>query len=148
MKPFTQEQFWARVSKTDNCWEWQGYKNPQGYGKQGYQNKNWLTHRLSLYFSGIDIKDKIVCHHCDNPACVRPDHLYAGTKQDNSNDAKTRNRLWKASGIINPNNKLTDEQVLDIRNLKFGVAVEKYKGIVSRGHICHIKYNKKAWAHI
>lgn len=146
----TEKDFWAKVGKTtnDDCWNFMGFRNPQGYGKFSYQQKNWLSHRLALYFTGVDITNKIVCHTCDNPSCCNPKHLYAGTKQDNSNDAKNRNRLWSAPGITNPWHKLTDEQVLDIRKLPFTQALLKYGHLISRGHVCQIKYNKKSWKHI
>lgn len=151
MKPNTEKKFWNTVDKTSNhndCWEWQGFKNPAGYGKYSYNKFVWLTHRLALYFSGVDVQNKIVCHHCDNPCCCNPNHLYAGTKQDNSDDAKKRNRLWSAPGSQNPYSKLTESQVLDIRTLPFSKALTKYGDVVSRGQICQIKYNKKAWRHI
>lgn len=151
MRPNTEEKFWNTINKTsnpDDCWEWKGFKNPEGYGKYSFNKRNWLSHRLALHFSGVDITDKIVCHHCDNPSCCNPKHLYAGSKQDNANDAKSRNRLWSAPGSKNPYSKLTESQVLDIRALPFTLALQKYGHIVSRGHICHIKYNKTAWQHI
>lgn len=151
MRPNSENKFWQTIDKISNpngCWEWQGYRNPAGYGKYSFQGKIWLTHRLALHLSGVDVANKITCHHCDNPPCCNPKHLYAGTKQDNADDAKQRNRLWSAPGSQNPYSKLTESQVLDIRALPFKQAVDKYCHIVSRGQICQIRYNKKAWRHI
>jgi len=147
MKKNTKTDFWNKVKKTDNCWEWQGFCNPEGYGMFSYQGKNWLAHRFSLSQT-VNIDGAIVCHHCDNPKCVNPSHLYAGTKQSNSDDAKRRNRLWSAPGSSNPYAKLTEQEVLDIRQLPFSLAVNKYVPKVSKGHICKIKYSKSGWQHI
>lgn len=148
MTPNSEQDFWTRVNKTPGCWLWTGFCNPNGYGHFSYQGRNWLAHRLSLHLTGVDIESRLVCHHCDNPSCVRPDHLYAGTPQSNSADAQSRNRLWSAPGSLNPAARLTEAQVLDIRSLPFRQAVDRYSHIVSRGHICQIRYNKKAWRHI
>jgi hypothetical protein len=148
MRKNTEQDFWKHVDKTAACWNWQGFKNPQGYGYFSWQGRNWLTHRLSLHFAGIDVTGKIACHHCDNPSCVNPAHLYAGTKQSNSDDARNRNRLWRAAGSTNPNAKLTEQQVLDIKQLSYSEAVARYGHLVSRGQICHIRYSKNSWQHV
>jgi hypothetical protein len=149
MKTNTEYDFWQRLNRLPSgCWEYQGFKNLQGYGIFSYKSQRWLTHRLALEFQGVNIQGKIVCHHCDNPCCCNPAHLYAGTKQDNSDDAVNRNRLWSAPGSLNPYSKLTEQQVLDIRSLKFKQALDKYGHIASRGQICQIRYNKNSWKHI
>ena len=147
MRTNTEQDFWSKINKTSTCWEWQAFCNPSGYGHYSWQGRNWLAHRLALHFTGVDIVDKLVCHHCDNPCCCNPEHLYAGTSKSNSADAQSRDRLWSAPGELNPNAKLTETEVLDIRTLPFKQACEKYKHI-SRGHICQIRYNKKAWRHV
>lgn len=155
MKPNTEQDFWAKVDKSggpNSCWEWQGFctptRNGGGYGRFGYQGKAWQAHRLALLFSGVDITGKLACHHCDNRRCCNPAHLYAGDSKSNAQDAKDRNRHWRGSGVKNPNAKLTDEQVLDIRRLPYRQAVSKYGHIISTGHICSIKYQKHSWKHI
>ena len=148
MRRNTEQDFWDHVDKSGPCWTWTGFVNPNGYGHFSFNGKNWLTHRLSLYFTGVDITNKLVCHHCDNPSCVRPGHLYAGSLQSNAEDAKSRNRLWTAPGSSNPRAKLTEQQVEHIRCLPFAQAMETYGHIVSRGQICHIRYNKDSWRHI
>jgi hypothetical protein len=148
MRKLTEQDFWLRVNKlSTGCWEWTGLLNPQGYGCFHWQGKPVLAHRFSLSLTS-NITDKLVCHHCDNPRCVNPAHLYAGTAQTNSKDAKDRNRLWSAPGSKNPYSKLTESEVLDIRALPFSQAVNKYSNKVSRGQICHIRYSKSSWQHI
>lgn len=87
-------RFWARVDKTNGCWEWRGPKNPKGYGLFHYPRR-WVTtaHRVAWMITrGRVPQDLLVCHHCDNRGCVRPDHLFLGTAQDNANDMKAKGR--------------------------------------------------------
>ena len=83
------ERFWRKVVKTETCWLWTGAHLPAGYGMIGMPGggPNVLTHRFSYELHYGPIPDGLlVCHKCDNPPCVRPDHLYAGTQQDNVSD--------------------------------------------------------------
>lgn len=86
-------RFWVNVVKTDGCWIWTGNFNAFGYGRIGNNGKRELAHRFSwvLHYGPIP-KGLIVCHHCDNTACVRPDHLFIGTQQDNMDDMISKNR--------------------------------------------------------
>lgn len=80
----------------DACWEYDGYKNIDGYcelveqveGKRLYR----LAHRVAAHLEGYDIENLLVCHHCDNPSCVRPDHLFVGTHKDNMDDKIAKGR--------------------------------------------------------
>lgn len=88
-----QELFWKKVRRGDSCWEWIGAISTTGCGV--FRTKK--AHRVVAYWEGIlDHLDSelLVCHHCDNPRCVRPDHLYAGTHQDNMDDMMRRGR-WR-----------------------------------------------------
>lgn len=89
------ERFWKKVTKQPNgCWEWQGWKDPDGYGMFRYAcRKDTKAHRFSvMHLAGSDIKGKVVCHRCDNPGCVNPDHLFVGTQLDNIKDCFNKNR--------------------------------------------------------
>ena len=100
----TQARFWNKVnvipqSNSAQCWEWQGGTLPNGYGVASIgQSKTMLAHRFVASLTS-DITDKVVIHSCDNPLCVRPDHLIVGSQQDNIDDmfAKGRN-----SAKVNP----------------------------------------------
>ena len=92
--------FWSHVEKNDGCWIWKGSKSPRGYGYFNLKKQGWRAHRISwvLHHGPIET-GKIICHHCDNPSCVRPDHLFCGTDKDNLSDAARKGRM--ASGARN-----------------------------------------------
>lgn len=113
-----EKRYWDNVDqKSDNeCWEWKAAKTKAGYGIIYYDKKNRFAHRLSLEFQGINIPEKMyVCHKCDNPPCVNPNHLYVGTPYQNSQDKVNRNRHPK--GDRHYNYKLSENDVLEIRKL-------------------------------
>lgn len=88
------ESFLKKVNKTDNgCWQWTGIKDPNGYGRFNFDGKQSSAHRYSAkYLGNKDIENMIVCHKCDNPSCVNPDHLFVGTTQDNKDDQIKKGR--------------------------------------------------------
>jgi len=99
-KPF-HIRFWNRVKKTNKCWLWLGYKDPNGYGNLNIGGKAYLTHRVSYYIHfGSIPKGMEICHHCDNPSCVNPKHLFLGTHKDNMHDAIKKEKIdFKAMSI-------------------------------------------------
>lgn len=93
------EKFYNDVEKTDGCWVWKGRKSTSGYGIF-YAQKMMKAHRFSyMLCKGFIEKNKILCHTCDNRACVNPDHLYQGTHQDNVNDMIQRGRNKTLRGL-------------------------------------------------
>lgn len=91
------ERFYAKVIKTDGCWLWTGWKNKKGYGvsyaKKADGSRILFAHRAAFYFKHGREAIGLVCHKCDNPPCVRPDHLYDGTIEDNARDRRERGVL-------------------------------------------------------
>ena len=114
-----QERFWSKVLKSDDengCWEWQAH-TCNGYGRFGLNGKMILAHR----FAYEDINKKkieegmCILHSCDNPKCVNPAHLREGTYLDNITDMINKNRQAITRGERNGNCKLTELQVVEIR---------------------------------
>lgn len=113
----TEERFWKYVQKQDRCWEWAGVGRVAGYGRLRVSGGNKvLAHRFSWELHRGTIPDGLfVCHHCDNRLCVRPEHLFLGTAQDNVDDMMAKGRGVESRGEANGNSKLTRAQVEDIR---------------------------------
>ena len=75
------------------CWEWTSEKTEKGYGRLRVNGKNVRAHRLSYQlFVGEIPKGLFVCHSCDNPGCVNPEHLFVGTCMDNIHDMIVKGR--------------------------------------------------------
>lgn len=125
--PDEEERFWSKVivNDSDQCWEWVGTKDKDGYGlftlsrknQKAKKSRSYRSHRYSLEIQlGRDIvSGMIVCHYCDNPSCVNPSHLYEGTPQSNMTDAVSRNRLHKGERVGLSRRKLTEAQVIEMR---------------------------------
>lgn len=90
----TAERFWAKVDKSGDCWLWTGKKGRKGYGRFTVGNREIGAHRFALQERlGRELQlDEFACHECDTPACVRGDHLFAGSALDNARDAVSKGR--------------------------------------------------------
>lgn len=95
------KRFWDKVkigSKTD-CWEWIAHRNKDGYGRLRINNKDYTAHRVSWEihngplpkWTGFD-NGLCIMHKCDNPSCVNPNHLSAGTNIENQRDSSAKGR--------------------------------------------------------
>lgn len=115
--------FCTKIDKSagdTSCWIWTGRTNKDGYGYTSAINGNVLAHRV-MYDHEVEPIPKGMCvlHHCDNPACVNPAHLFMGTRADNNRDRNEKGRTVgsKCYGLNNGKATLTDEQVAEIRRL-------------------------------
>jgi HNH endonuclease len=119
------ERFWSRVDQSSEtgCWEWRGTKRKDGYGVLMVGGALIRAHRLSWELANGPIpKGLSVLHRCDNPPCVRPDHLFVGTQRDNLADmtAKGRRVPYKGRpqrGALNAATHLTEDAVAIIRGM-------------------------------
>lgn len=138
-------RFLARVEKRDDgCWRWLGALNRDGYGRIGAGGRYTGSHRFAYERFVRPIPPGLsVCHRCDRPWCVNPEHLFLGTQKDNMRDCSMKGR---AGMNPNPRRKLSVEQVLAIRHgLATGVSghlLAKTHG-VTRATIHNIGSRKK-----
>lgn len=113
------QRFWAKIliDETDfACWNWQAGKVPFGYGMMWFGGKDQNSHRVAWQIAfGLIPKGMHVCHHCDNPSCCNPNHLFLGTPKQNMNDrdGKQRGPIGEKQG----RSKLKPPDVLSIRSL-------------------------------
>ena len=138
----TEQTFWNRVKKMPNgCWEFQSWEDGDGYRFFCYHGKDHRAHRLAYEFTHGPIPDKmVVMHSCDNPPCCNPAHLKVGTVDDNSKDMGKKGRGYR-------NYKLTEQQVLEIRNSSLPKRKLAKIYNVSEVTIYNI-VNRKLWKHI
>ena len=133
-KPSATERFWSFVDTSGDCWLWTGTHNRAGYGhfKAGGRQHTATRWLWQTWFGEIP-EGLFVLHHCDNPPCVNPEHLWLGSAQDNSNDmkAKGRHRVVRPENPYYPNGqrhgvaKLTDSQAQEIADRRRNGEISK-----------------------
>jgi hypothetical protein len=122
-------RFWGKVDRTGDCWEWQAAVNSQGYGCISIMSKSQLAHRVSHELNiGPIPAGMLICHKCDNPLCVRPDHFFLGNTSANIQDAIQKGRHKPTKGYT----KLTAALVATMRQdyqsgMKTSALAEKYQ---------------------
>ena len=139
-------RFWEHVDQSGECWPWTAGHFDTGYGCAWHEGRAQKAHRVAWMLTRGPIPAGLrVLHRCDNPTCVRPDHLWLGTAQDNTRDMVQKRRHNRHGRRV-----LTLEQVLTIRRLRaqgqtlraiadqFGVSWVTISLIASR----------KRWAHV
>lgn len=148
------DRFWPKVDRRgpDECWPWKGSRRGFGHGQIGGAGGRGTSpvgaHRVSweIHYGPVPI-GLCVCHRCDNPPCVNPSHLFLGTHADNVADkvAKGRGRAASRPGAGNPNAKLTESDVAEIRRRLLtgepGTAIARDFGISST-HVYWIRDGK------
>lgn len=150
-------RFWAKVNVLgpDDCWEWLDHCTKGGYGQFKLGHKMLTAHRVSWNLTYGPIPEGLCCcHKCDNRKCINPNHMFLGTKKDNTQDmiSKGRHSYVSHNGITNGRAALTESQVIEIRRLYtlenhmlqkelallFGVSKSQIGNIIQR----------KVWKHI
>lgn len=181
MRRNTEQDFWKNVDRAPghgpngDCWIWIGHTDKDGYGHFRFGGKMVRCHRLVLSFINGEVSpDKLVCHKCDNPPCVNPDHLFLGSSLDNQRDMslKGRRRIigkpWtrqqrekiatrfkenpelRARGERSGRAKLTNDEVIAMRKMRtegisYGEIAKQY-GVTKRA--VRLAVNRLTWQHI
>lgn len=141
------EEKYTRKGKNE-CWEWLTGKDKDGYGKFWMNNKDNRAHQVSYVFYVGETKGLFVCHTCDNPSCVNPNHLFLGTSQDNMDDKIRKGRDSK--GETNGMAKLTEKQVREIR-YRLGLGHKKRhiaRDFNVSDFAIHSIHKGKTWVHV
>ena len=139
------------ITPSTGCWVWSRPLRHDGYANTNFRGING-GHRVSYYIHNKhDPGDMLVCHTCDNPACVNPNHLFLGTPQDNTNDMILKGRKKTHPGMTNSAARLTNEQVIEIRSKyiprivtlqqladEYGVSFQHISAIINRGLWTHV----------
>lgn len=115
-----QSRFWSSADLTANknlCWEWKR-KREGRYATFYLKGREYKAPRVAYsIFYGKDPSDLLICHKCDNPNCINPNHLFLGTEKDNSDDKIAKGREVFVKGESHPMSKLSDEDVVRIKYL-------------------------------
>jgi hypothetical protein len=160
--------FRKRVDKSSHpkgCWVWKGRIHMKGYGIANYGQRSGGAHRMSwvIHNQKLIPEGMCICHSCDNPPCVNPDHLWIGTNQENRDDSVKKGRQAKGdrSGMrVHPesrsrgenhgNSKFTYEDIWDMRRLYSEGAPAKTIGVLYETRKTHVLriVNRQRWTHV
>lgn len=142
------KKFWSLVEKTSACWLWRGVLNKSGYGDISWQNKRWLAHRFAWFLTYGTEPSLCLLHACDNPQCVRPDHLFEGTRQENMADKVAKGRQLR--GDTCPVSKLTESDVRRAKELHAQGMTQKTIASIFHVDQSTISYavRGKTWRHV
>jgi hypothetical protein len=151
-----EDRFWSYVAKSGDCWEWVGTRRPEGYGLFWNGERQVRAHRFAWELVNGPIPAGLsLCHSCDNPPCVRPDHLFVGTQRQNLEDMTRKGRrrsrppVREQNGSANAMAKLTEEQVAHIKGM--AAAGHYHDDIAARFGVtrANVSYvTRKTWRHV
>jgi hypothetical protein len=145
------ERFDSKVKRSSNgCWEWTAGKHKFGYGDFFANGKRIGAHVFSWQRANAQLVPKGICvlHKCDNPSCVRPEHLFLGTKADNNADKTRKGRGGQLFGEKHPTHKFTEKEVRAIRACRTSSVTQIAKFFnTSRRYIFKIRARKR-WIHL
>lgn len=157
------EYFWTQVNRDGDCWLWTGNRLQAslGYGRFYFAGQTFKAHRFSYMANVGPIDDSLcVCHKCDNPICVRPEHLFKGTHKDNGEDKANKGRSTigdrnyfhgkRFAGEENRNAKLTEDKVRNIRAMLSSGATRKAASAAFGVHYNTVAmiHRGEIWSHV
>jgi len=135
----------------DECWPWLAYRNEKGYGTIRFMGKQRGAHRVAFFLANRRWPDNFALHRCDNTQCQNPKHIFDGTNSDNMADMVAKNRQSRLKGEAHGRSKLTDADVIAIREEyasgksnqvelaeRFGVAQARISAVILRKNWRHI----------
>lgn len=148
-------RFWAKVAITaqeNKCWEWTGTTTRGGYGRLYLEGKKGVvySHRASYHMNkGKILNGLFVCHTCDNPKCVNPNHLFLGTCKENLVDMSLKGR-HSVCGEKSGNHRFTNSDIIEMRRLFELGLTQASIATKFKTHQCVIQaiVKRKRWAHI
>jgi hypothetical protein len=150
--------FWSKVNKggptqphmKSQCWIWEGGIGSAGYGVFGIKRKTFKSHRVSYFLENGNMQSgSFACHKCDNPICVRAEHIFEGSPKNNTQDAAIKGRMKR--GDMHHLAKLTAEKVRDMRRKYEAGGITRAEigrmfGVGRQTACCIIR--RKTWAHV
>jgi hypothetical protein len=128
-----EDRFLKFVDVDLECWNWTGALSDKGYGRFMLDGRNSHAHRVAYMLWVGEIPEGLsVCHKCDNPRCVRPQHLFVGSNSDNQQDSVSKGRHWQVSKTACANgHPYTEDNIY-------------YRKGSKRGRICKICANRQS----
>lgn len=148
-------RFWSKVDiqGPNDCWNWTGCK-ARGYGQFRLNGSARKAHRVAWQIAnGYLAPEMVVCHHCDNPSCVNPAHLFVGTHADNVADKMTKGRYQHGVSLGENHglHVLSENDVLEIRRM-YRNGGYTYSDLGQRFHVSRMQIgrvvNGQSWSHL
>lgn len=146
------ERFWSKVEVAEKvkCWLWRGALDPKGYGQFRHEGRTIKAPRVAYFLRNDEWPDN-ACHHCDNPQCCNPDHLFSGTHADNMRDMVSKGRHKPDRGESHGRAVLTDSMVITMREAykkggfsfkdlaaKYGCSFSTVRRVIKRENWTHL----------
>lgn len=135
------------------CINWIAVRDSSfGYGRFSWKGKPYAAHRVAYRLQNGAIPEGCqVCHTCDNPACINPEHLWAGTQADNMLDKDRKGRGNRPRGVNNSNSRFTEAQIIELRYL-WRTGQYNYSDLAKRFGVSYVTISKivnyKTWRHL